>query len=100
MSYLQAIVLALASAIATAGAAEIVPYDDRNVYCAHLAYNSGYEEQGNYYRALVKPYWVTRKFDVDFVDKQTTDALWKASKARDVTITAVARGFYNLECNP
>jgi len=90
--------IALIIAATTAGA-EIAPYDDRNVYCAHLAFNAGYEEQGNYYKELVDPYRVTRKFDVDFIDEQTFSRVWDVARARDVTFTEIARAYYQLECN-
>jgi len=77
---------------------EVAPYDDLNVMCASLAYNAGYVEQGDYYKAKVEPYWTTRSIDITFVDNRTIDELSLITQRMDITLARAARMYYDLDC--
>ena len=79
-------------------AAEVAPYDDRDVMCANLAYNAGYYEQGDYYKAKVEPYWETRRIDIEFVDNRMVAELFTIAQRMDITLPKAARMYYELDC--
>lgn len=99
MSGFIAALMAAAITFSTYGEAkEIPPYSDRDVMCANLAYNAGYNSQGDYYKAKVQPYWKTRAIDIAYVDQRTVAELGKIASRMNITLAKAARSYYMLDC--
>ncbi len=70
----------------------------KDVICATLAWNGGFNEQGRKYAARVDPFWDNQKVFITELSKATVDLIASRVDEYDGTLTAAARGYFNKKC--
>ena len=71
----------------------------KDVICATLAYNAGYEEQGDLYSAKVEPFWDDQQVFITALSQATVDYAFKRVDEGDGTLASITRLLFIKKCD-
>lgn len=71
------------------------PYD---VVCATLAFNAGYDAEGELFAARVEPYFIANERAIRYISGQVVQDLAEQAMMDDRTLPYVARKAFNYYC--